>query len=126
MSDLGDVAQAEILDPLAAFGSDFEDGASDLLTDVAQPIEQAAVAVGDTIADVAEPAIETVSDALAAAEDVVSEAIPSTSINLPSLDLSMIAQLFDVPAVSFRDDPTRTTESLFGDLFKFKTEITRV
>ena len=126
VSDLGDVAQAEILDPLAAFGSDFEDGASDLLTDVAQPIEQAAVAVGDTIADVAEPAIETVSDALAAAEDVVSEAIPSTSINLPSLDLSMIAQLFDVPAVSFRDDPTRTTESLFGDLFKFKTEITRV
>ena len=126
VSDLGDVAQAEILDPLVAFGSDFEDGASDLLTDVAQPIEQAAVAVGDTIADVAEPAIETVSDALAAAEDVVSEAIPSTSINLPSLDLSMIAQLFDVPAVSFRDDPTRTTESLFGDLFKFKTEITRV
>ena len=141
VSDLGDVAQTEILDPLAAFGSDFEDGASDLLTDVAQPIEQAAVAVGDTIADVAEPAIETVSDAIAdvvepaietvsdalsAAEDAVSEAIPSTSINLPSLDLSMIAQLFDMPAVSFRDDPTRTTESLFGDLFKFKTEITRV
>ena len=141
VSDLGDVAQTEILDPLAAFGSDFEDGASDLLTDVAQPIEQAAVAVGDTIADVAEPAIETVSDAIAdvvepaietvsdalsAAEDAVSEAIPSTSIDLPSLDLSIIAQLFDMPAVSFRDDPTRTTESLFGDLFKFKTEITRV
>jgi hypothetical protein len=85
---------------------------------------QAASAIDD---NVIQPIVQAAGDL----EDVVSEAIPSTSIDLPEVNISRIAQLFNglqginVPAVTFSDSPS-TTESLFGDLFKFDTEITRV
>ena len=91
---------------------------------VIQPVVQAASAIDDNVT-------QPIAPAAGALEDVVSEAIPSTSIDLPEVNISRIAQLFNglqginVPAVTFSDSPS-TTESLFGDLFKFDTEITRV
>jgi|SaaInlV_100m_DNA_5_1039725.scaffolds.fasta_scaffold08657_3 hypothetical protein len=122
-SAIGDVLAAfddTVLQPLSQFGNELLDP----LQDVIDPITGALAGLDDV-------AIQPVVQAAGALEDVVSEAIPSTSIDLPEVNISRIAQLFNglqginVPAVTFSDSPS-TTESLFGDLFKFDTEITRV
>ena len=149
VTDVGDLAQENILDPLSAFASTVDDegtqrviggvkAAGDVLADVGEPIKEAIITGGDVIADVGEPAIKAISDAgsavndfaqpaidavsdgLAAADDLISEALPSFN-----LDFSQIAGLFDMPQVSSTTAPTRTTDNLFGDLFKYTTEITR-
>ena len=122
-SAIGDVLASfddTVLQPLSQFGNELLDP----LQDVVDPITGALAGIDDAV-------IQPVIQGAGALEDVVSEAIPSTSIDLPDVNISRIAQLFNglqginVPAVTFSDSPS-TTESLFGDLFKFDTEITRV
>jgi hypothetical protein len=117
----GSIADDTVIQPVI---SAVEAAGSVADDEVIQPIVQAASAIDD---NVTQPIVQAAGDL----EDVVSEAIPSTSIDLPEVNISRIAQLFNglqginVPAVTFSDSPS-TTESLFGDLFKFDTEITRV
>lgn len=117
LAGLDDAAIQPVISGIEAAGSIADDA-------VIQPVVQAASAIDDNVT-------QPIAQAAGALEDVVSEAIPSTSIDLPEVNISRIAQLFNglqginVPAVTFSDSPS-TTESLFGDLFKFDTEITRV
>jgi len=149
VTGFGDSAQENILDPLSAFASTVDDEGTqrviggvkaagdvladvgepikeaiitggDVLAEIGEPIKEAIITGGDALADVGEPIIGAVGDGLAAADDLISEALPSFN-----LDFSQIAGLFDMPQVSSTTAPTRTTDNLFGDLFKYTTEITR-
>ena len=147
VTDVGDLAQQNILDPLEDFASTVGETAlgavttggdvladvgepikeaiitgGDVLADVGEPIKEAIITGGDVLADVGEPIIGAVGDGLAAADDLISEALPSFN-----LDFSQIAGLFNMPQVSSTTTPTRTTDTLFadyGDRFKYTTEIT--
>ena len=143
-----------IEEPLKPVGDVIEDVAQasgDVIEDVGQAVgdvvEDVAKPVGDVIEDVAQVAGDVVEDVGQAVGDVASDldtavrqALPNTSIDLPSVDLSSV----DLPSVGLPNlslnlpqasqgmmqinlstpAPTRTTDALFKDeLFKFQTEI---
>jgi len=116
----------------------------DVIEDVAQAsgdvIEDVGQAVGDVVEDVAKPVGDVIEDVAQGAGDVLSDldtavrqALPNTSIDLPSVDLPSV----DFPNLGLNPSlgstgmlelkypsATRTTDALFGDeLFEFKTEI---
>ena len=121
----------------------------DVIEDVAQAsgdvIEDVGQAVGDVVEDVAKPVGDVIEDVAQGAGDVLSDldtavrqALPNTSIDLPSVDLpSVDLPNLDLPNLGLNPSlgstgmlelkypsATRTTDALFGDeLFEFKTEI---
>lgn len=89
---------------------------------VIQPTREVAKAFDDTV-------IQPVGDAFSALDTAVRQALPSTSIDLPSLNIPNFNpnlgqfSLVSDTGVSI-PSPTRTTDQIFGDdLFKFETEI---
>ena len=116
-----------IEEPLKPVGNVIEDvgqAAGDVIEDVGQ-------LTGDVVEDVAQGAGDVLSDL----DTAVRQALPNTSIDLPSVDLPSV----DLPNLSLNlpqasqgmmqinlstPAPTRTTDELFKDeLFKFQTEI---
>ncbi len=121
----------------------------DVIEDVAQAsgdvIEDVGQAVGDVVEDVAKPVGDVIEDVAQGAGDVLSDldtavrqALPNTSIDLPSVDLpSVDLPNLDLPNLGLNPSlgstgmlelkypsATRTTDALFGDeLFKFKNKI---
>jgi hypothetical protein len=116
----------------------------DVIEDVAQAsgdvIEDVGQAVGDVVEDVAKPVGDVIEDVAQGAGDVLSDldtavrqALPNTSIDLPSVDLPNL----DFPNLGLNPSlgstgmlelkypsATRTTDALFNDeLFKFKNKI---
>ena len=89
---------------------------------VIQPTREVAKAFDDTV-------IQPVGDAFSALDTAVRQALPSTSIDLPSLNIpNFNPNLGQFSLVSdtgvSTPSPTRTTDQIFGDdLFKFETEI---
>ena len=132
--DLPNIELPEVVQPI----SDVLAAAEDVVSEAIPSIEIGNFDIDPDLSGLSafdDAVIQPAVQAAAAVEDVVSEAIPETNIEtpeIPSVDVSRIAGLFDgilglsVPRVSFSDQPNRTTESLFGDLFEFETEITRV
>jgi len=116
----------------------------DVIEDVAQAsgdvVEDVGQAVGDVVEDVAKPVGDVIEDVAQGAGDVLSDldtavrqALPNTSIDLPSVDLPNL----DFPNLGLNPSlgstgmlelkypsATRTTDALFNDeLFKFKNKI---
>ena len=95
---------------------------------VIQPTREVAKAFDDTV-------IQPVGDAFSALDTAVRQALPSTSIDLPSLNIPnfnpnlgqfglQFTQVSDTGEPAAQPSATRTTDALFGDeLFKFKTPI---
>ena len=89
---------------------------------VIQPTREVAKAFDDAV-------IQPVGDAFSALDTAVRQALPSTSIDLPSLNIpNFNPNLGQFSLVSdtgvSTPSPTRTTDQIFGDdLFKFETEI---
>ena len=89
---------------------------------VIQPTREVAKAFDDTV-------IQPVGDAFSALDTAVRQALPSTSIDLPSLNipnfnpnLGQFSLVSDTGGAT--PSATRTTDQIFGDdLFKFETEI---
>ena len=95
---------------------------------VIQPTREVAKAFDDAV-------IQPVGDAFSALDTAVRQALPSTSIDLPSLNIPnfnpnlgqfglQFTQVSDTGEPATQPSSTRTTDALFGDeLFKFKTPI---
>ena len=95
---------------------------------VIQPTREVAKAFDDTV-------IQPVGDAFSALDTAVRQALPSTSIDLPSLNIPnfnpnlgqfglQFTRVSDTGEPATQPSSTRTTDALFGDeLFKFKTPI---
>jgi len=93
---------------------------------VIQPTREVAKAFDDAV-------IQPVGDAFSAVDTAVRQALPSTSIDLPSLNIPnfnpnlgqfglQFTQVSDTGEPATQPSSTRTTDALFGDeLFKFKT-----
>ena len=129
---VGDVVE-DVAKPVGDVIEDVAQVAGDVVEDVAKP-------VGDVIEDVAQVAGDVVEDVGQAVGDVASDldtavrqALPNTSIDLPSVDLPSV----NLPNLGLNPSlgstgmlelkypsATRTTDALFGDeLFKFKNKI---
>jgi len=95
---------------------------------VIQPTREVAKAFDDAV-------IQPVGDAFSALDTAVRQALPSTSIDLPSLNIPnfnpnlgqfglQFTRVSDTGEPATQPSSTRTTDALFGDeLFKFKTPI---
>jgi hypothetical protein len=124
-------------DTLSAAETEVRQGLSTLDKEVLQPITQP---IGDIVEDVAQVTGDVVEDVGQAVGDVASDldtavrqALPNTSIDLPSVDLPNL----DFPNLGLNPSlgstgmlelkypsATRTTDALFNDeLFKFKNKI---
>lgn len=127
--EVGDVIEDYVIDPvddvLDFVGEEYVDPFAQTIGDVAEDIGQG---VGDVVEDVAQVGGDVLEDIGQGVGDVVEtvvDAIPDIdlpNISLPNLDLPSVG----LPQVVMPSSPsaTRTTDTLFGDMLKFETEIT--
>ena len=141
--DLGVIEDVvrDVVRPIGKVGTEIakfvENAVPDVDTSALDPIEDAIRQAGRTTEDVVraggravdQAVIQPVGDAFSALDTAVRQALPSTSIDLPSLNIpNFNPNLGQFSLVSdtgvSTPSPTRTTDQIFGDdLFKFETEI---
>ena len=137
--EVGDVIEDYVIDPvddvLDFVGEEYVDPFAQTIGDVAEDIGQG---VGDVVEDVAQVGGDVLEDIGQGVGDVVEtvvDAIPSVDlpdIDLPDIDLPDISlPNLGLPSVGLPQgvmpsspSATRTTDTLFGDMLKFETEIT--
>ena len=125
-----------IEEPLKPVGDVIEDVAQvagDVVEDVAKPVGDVIEDVGQFTGDVVEDVGQAVGDVASDLDTAVRQALPNTSIDLPSVDLPSV----NLPNLGLNPSlgstgmlelkypsATRTTDALFNDeLFKFKNKI---
>ena len=129
-----------ITDKLSEVETAVRQGLSEFDKEVLQPstkpIGDIAEDVAQVTGDVVEDVGQAVGDVASAADTAVRQALPNTSIDLPSVDFSnldfsnldfsnlVLNPSFGSSGMFQLNNPTRTTDALFNDeLFEFKTEI---
>ena len=123
---LPDIDGSGITDALKEAGAVFEENVTQpvggALSTADTTVRQGLAAIDE---EVIQPITQPIGDALSALDTAVRDALPSTSIDLPDVNLPS----FGLPSLSLnlstaQPAPNRTTDSLFKDeLFKFQTEI---
>ena len=123
------------IEPLVETVEDIGRPIVQLVEDAGRPIVEAAEDVARPVGDIVEDVAQGAGDVLSDLDTAVRQALPNTSIDLPSVDLPSVGLpnlSLNLPQASqgmmqinlSTPAPTRTTDALFKDeLFKFQTEI---
>ena len=118
------------IEPLVETVEDIGRPIVQLVEDAGRPIVEAAEDVARPVGDIVEDVAQGAGDVLSDLDTAVRQALPNTSIDLPSVGLPNLS--LNLPQGSqgimqinlSTPAPTRTTDELFKDeLFKFQTEI---